>query len=121
MRIWRWPTLLGRRDWRRRGRSLTTTAPWPYLARGGPGDADRALDDLARAIDADPESAGALVNRAAAWLERGDAGDLERAFADLERAIELQPDLAAAWLNRGSAYLQRGPAGRHVGGVGGFQ
>ena len=66
------------------------------------------LTDLNRAIGLDPESAGALINRAAVYTRMNSPGDLDRAFEDLNQAIAIQPDLAAAYANRGNAYLQRG-------------
>ena len=55
---------------------------------------------LSDAIELDPASSGAYVNRGNLQLE---AGRLDRAVADYSRAIELDPQSAIAYNNRGVA------------------
>jgi tetratricopeptide (TPR) repeat protein/tRNA A-37 threonylcarbamoyl transferase component Bud32 len=75
----------------------------PYLVRGQlwlyEEEGDKAMADLTRAIELDPDSGEAYFWRGAAAnypLE-----DYEQAYADLSKAIELAPDLHQAYLMRG--------------------
>ena len=92
---------------------------------GGPGETAR-LDNLRRAIDADPEFAAAYIERAGIYIQAlrtpGAAAslldaetDLERlALDDIEKALEIDPKLgrAYAWLGMIHRYNWRGAASR---------
>ncbi len=67
-----------------------------------------ALDHIGIALDADPNYADALVNRAAALLMLGWPED---AFEAASRAIRLAPDDPAAFTNLATASLEMGRAG----------
>jgi tetratricopeptide (TPR) repeat protein len=70
---------------------------------------DTALDDLSRALDADPRRSEALVLRAAAWRH---LGFLELALADVDRALAIDAENAEAMLERGILRQRRDdPAG----------
>ncbi|MBI3724363.1 tetratricopeptide repeat protein [bacterium] len=69
------------------------------------GELDRALEDLARAIEIDPSGPGAWSMRGVALYRKG---ELDGAIADSTRAIELDPRYAGAWANRGSARYRKG-------------
>ena len=62
----------------------------------------RAIDDLNRAIELDPNLATAYLNRGAAY---NSLGQYERAIDDLARAIKLDPRNAGAHTNIGLAYF----------------
>lgn len=73
-----------------------------YLANGR---ADRALADLGRAVELDPEFALAFNNRANAYLS---IGRFEEAFAYFEEAVRLNPFDPNTYFSRGNAYLDYG-------------
>jgi tetratricopeptide (TPR) repeat protein len=62
---------------------------------------EEALADLDRAIELNPDYAGAIAQRG---LSYRDMGRYEEALADLDRAIELNPDYAWAIAQRGQTY-----------------
>jgi tetratricopeptide (TPR) repeat protein len=66
---------------------------------------DEALADFTRAIELDPEDAGAIVSRGETYraMERYD-----EALADFTRAIELDPEDAGAIASRGETYRLMG-------------
>jgi tetratricopeptide (TPR) repeat protein/membrane protease YdiL (CAAX protease family) len=63
-------------------------------------DYARAIEDCSTAINLNPKSAAAYVNRAAALVARR---EFERAIADATKAIALDPKSAMAWNNRAAA------------------
>jgi tetratricopeptide (TPR) repeat protein len=74
---------------------------WLYFAEGR----SDAVEDLTRAIEANPNGAAAYDSRGIAFnaLRRWD-----RALADFDRAVELNPSYVPAWINRGVAYVGLG-------------
>jgi tetratricopeptide (TPR) repeat protein len=64
------------------------------------GDHDRAIADLDRSLELEPDSE-ALTIRGFAWKRKGDK---DRAMADLDRAIKLNPREALAWRVRGATW-----------------
>jgi len=87
-----------------RGISYRTLAN-AYYSRGvtykAHEDYQRALADLDRAIELNPQYTDAYHNRGAIYL---DLKDYSRAVVELDRAIELNPKDALAYSNRGIAY-----------------
>ncbi|HYE13013.1 MAG TPA: tetratricopeptide repeat protein [Pyrinomonadaceae bacterium] len=65
------------------------------------GDLAGAVADYTRALEADPDFADALTNRAAARLT---VGETAAALEDLTRSIALDPNNAVAYMNRGIAH-----------------
>ena len=63
-----------------------------------------AMADLNRAIELEPDQAGAFHHRG--WLHWQE-GDRERGFADLTRAIELGTADADAYFDRGAAFAEQ--------------
>jgi tetratricopeptide (TPR) repeat protein len=61
----------------------------------------QAIASYDRAIELDPDFAGAYSNRGNAY---GALGEHERAIEDYDRAIEIDPDFAGAYVGRGIAY-----------------
>jgi tetratricopeptide (TPR) repeat protein len=53
------------------------------------GEYDKAIENCEKAIQIDPNTALAYVNRGGAYLLKGDS---DRAIADLEVAVKLEPD-----------------------------
>ena len=77
-----------------------------YFARGSLllqlEEVERAISDLGRAIELAP-SAGAFVNRGAAWAMKGDTS---KAVEDFTMAISLDPTLSDSYLNRGRLLVE---------------
>lgn len=71
------------------------------------GETDRAVGELQRAVDQEPENARALSDLAASYLVRAgrdrDPGDLAKALAAANRALNADRSLAEAWFNRALA------------------
>jgi len=65
----------------------------------------RAIADFSRAIELNPKSVPAYVNRGTA---KQNEGDLDGAIADFNQAIELDPRIALAYNNRGNAKQAKG-------------
>ena len=65
-------------------------------------DFDHAVEDLAEAIELNPDYADAYANRGAVYLL---AGDFDHAIEDLTKAVELNPNDAIAYNNRGMVWL----------------
>ena len=78
---------------------------------GESADPDEAIGLLTEVLSVQPRSAGALNNRALAYLDRGRAGDAETAISDLEQALTIRPDRPATHLNLAVVYLERGSQG----------
>lgn len=91
--------------WSRAIELSTTPHPGPYSNRGLAyseiGRDDRAIKDLNRAIEIDPEFARAYLNRGLVYRHRG---NYTKAIEDYTRVIELSPKSAAAYNNRGVVY-----------------
>jgi len=68
----------------------------------------QAIDDLNRALEADPKNVDALVFRASAYRHVGGADALELAQADATRALALSPNSVPALLERGKVGQLRG-------------
>ncbi len=73
-------------------------------AYAGLGQVDKALDDLNRAIELDPDDPVAYGLRGTILSKT----DRQAAFDDLNRAIELSPEPALAYSDRGNVYLELG-------------
>jgi tetratricopeptide (TPR) repeat protein len=73
------------------------------------GDLDRAIEDLTRAVEIDPQLASAWFNRG---LARERKGETSLAILDYSRAIAIAPDHAALWARRAVA---RGTLGDYDG------
>jgi tetratricopeptide (TPR) repeat protein len=69
------------------------------------GEHRRAIADLDRAIDLDPQYAAAYHNRGIAYKK---LGEYRRAIADYDRAIELNPQYTDAYYSRGLAHKEIG-------------
>ena len=76
------------------------------MARGDPGDLERAFDDLEEALDSEPDLAPAHISRGNAYIARGSEGDLQLAATEFSRAIDLAPDSPVAYFNRGLVYSE---------------
>jgi tetratricopeptide (TPR) repeat protein len=70
-----------------------------------PNAASNNISSLSEVISRNPNDAGALNLRGAAYAR---AGRFSEAIRDFDRAIQLDPNLAAAFLNRGLASRQAG-------------
>lgn len=66
------------------------------------GQYDKAIVELDKAIQADPNDFRSLNFRGVAWFHKG---DIAKAMADTTRAIEIRPDFADAYNTRGYFYL----------------
>ena len=66
---------------------------------------DEAIAECNKAIELDPNMAGAYVNRSFAYSKKG---EFDKTIADCNKAIELDPNLADAYNNRGIAYYNKG-------------
>ena len=73
------------------------------------GQYDKALADFDRAIDLDPQYAGAIALRGETYRLMG---EYDKALADFDRAIELEPSLNWAIALRGETYRQMGEHAR---------
>ena len=76
------------------------------------GQYDRALEDLARAIELDSEIVEAYVTRCR--IHGRSRGELESVLADCSRAIELDSSLPDAYAYRAAAFAQTGECARAV-------
>ena len=78
--------------------------PWVYnnrgVARNALGQYKGALSDFTKAIELNPEYAGAYNNRGWAYYN---LGEYKEAIADYDKAIELDPQDVQAYYNRGVA------------------
>jgi tetratricopeptide (TPR) repeat protein len=78
-----------------------------------PADADRAMADYNKAIEASPDksaAASSYCNRAGIFAMRG---DLERAIADLNKSLAIEEDFAC-YHARGEVYGQKGDFDRAI-------
>lgn len=66
---------------------------------------ERAISDLSKTINTDPNNARAYYNRGNLYQRKGDD---DKAIADYTRAIEINPYLAEVFNNRGVAYRKKG-------------
>ena len=64
------------------------------------GNYQGAITDYDKAIEINPQDAGAYSNRGSA---KDDLGDYQGAIVDYDKAIEINPQYASAYLNRGIA------------------
>ena len=64
-----------------------------------------------KAIELDPEFAGAYINRGDIYVKQGND---DRAIADYSKAIKLDPKYAKAYYNRGNAYAEKGEYDRAI-------
>ena len=62
------------------------------------------MEDCNRAIELDPDFAGAYINRGAVYRNKG---EYDRAIKDYNIAIKLNPNLIEVYVNRGAAYIDR--------------
>jgi tetratricopeptide (TPR) repeat protein len=69
------------------------------------GEFDRAISDLGKAIELDPEFLSAFRMRG---VIRGLAGDYAKAMADFDKALKLSPDDEGIYLSRGLVYEAHG-------------
>ncbi|UCC65368.1 MAG: tetratricopeptide repeat protein [Anaerolineae bacterium] len=67
-------------------------------------DLEEAIEELSRAIEADPGFAQAYYLRGAIYREKGEEAEAE---ADLSQAITLEPGLVEAYYERGDLYLDQ--------------
>ena len=88
-------------DWYERGCDLETEA----VSRGLPELRERAAQAYDRALDRDPEHAGAHTNRGRLYHL---AGQLDRAETCYRRAASLAPDEPVYWFNLGVLLQDRG-------------
>ncbi len=72
---------------------------------------DRAIEDLNKAIELNPNYVQAYFNRGSAYRGKG---AYDRAIADYSKAIEHNPDYALAYFNRGSTYQDKGAYDRAI-------
>ena len=88
----------------------TFDTPEQYVAEGldayQRGEPDRALRMYDRALELDPDNAGALADRSAVHLQKPETYD--DAITDATRAIELDPNLARAYVVRAAALVDMG-------------
>jgi tetratricopeptide (TPR) repeat protein len=68
-------------------------------------DYERALADLNRALELEPQLPGVWDNRARVWFSQG---EFTRALADFDQALQLNPRFVAALAGRGVTYLRLG-------------
>lgn len=89
--------------------SVMPPAAWVYRLRAlsllAAGRTDRAIEDLDRCLDLDPEDARALSDRARIRVEMGRLAD---ALADFSRALELDPAMSAVWSDRAALHFRLG-------------
>ncbi|HEV3344116.1 MAG TPA: tetratricopeptide repeat protein [Pirellulales bacterium] len=80
---------------------------WVNLARAdfNEGETRRALEELTKAVELDPDYADARVNRGIAYQA---LGALDDALRDFERAISLEPGAAGHYFRRGVVYRLQG-------------
>jgi len=75
------------------------------IVKRAKGDLDRAIFDLNRALELNPNIIHAYYNRGNAKQEKG---DLKGAISDYDKAIELDPNHISAYINRGAAKQKKG-------------
>jgi len=86
---------------------------------------DRALADLPPAVEAEPTTVEAHLNRGEAWArkaavdravadEPAAATDLDRAIQEFTEVIRLKPDLGAAYHGRGESWARKGDQARAI-------
>lgn len=75
------------------------------------GDVDRAIADLNKAIELDPNSVVAFENRGTLFVR---SGKPDRAIEDYDEAIRLDPNYAQAHADRGVAYYIKGNYARAI-------
>ena len=71
------------------------------------GDLKKAIADLNKALELDPDYANAYYTRGFAWDY---AGERQKAIADFSKAIQLNPRDADAFFARGNAWFDAGKA-----------
>ena len=81
-------------------------------AGSDPAEFRRAIEDLDRAIELDPDNALAYDRRGLAYSRLGDHG---RAIQDFDRAVKLDPSVAVYYYNRGNALTSMGFADEALG------
>ncbi|MBW2094098.1 MAG: tetratricopeptide repeat protein [Deltaproteobacteria bacterium] len=64
-------------------------------------DLDGAIQAYGQALELNPTSAVALMNRGAAFLKKG---DVDRAMEDFDRVLELESENPLSYVNRGCAF-----------------
>ena len=70
-------------------------------AYGQEGQFDKAIEEINKALEIDPQNANAFNDRGLAfWLK----GDINSALVDYNKAIEINPSFAMAYNNRGLLY-----------------
>ena len=69
------------------------------------GKFDKAIVDLSKAIQLNPDYATAYGNRGAAYVGKG---EVNQAIKDYTKSIQLNPDDAGVYSNRGTAYNIKG-------------
>ncbi|BBB89421.1 tetratricopeptide repeat protein [Methylomusa anaerophila] len=76
-----------------------------YAAAGttGTDDSQKMIDELTRAIAANPNNPALYAERGRAYRNNGENG---LAMADFNRAIELSPEYVPAYVERGLAYYE---------------
>jgi tetratricopeptide (TPR) repeat protein len=90
-------------------RRADAVAAWALVTRSttAPADADRALADLQRAVQLDPESQSAWLTLSAELTARG---ELEAARQAIDDLLAHHPHSAAAWGRRAALRLRSGDA-----------
>jgi tetratricopeptide (TPR) repeat protein len=90
-------------------------AAWAYANRGlaysVKGDHARAMADLDKAIELDPNMARAFFTRGNVFSAKG---DYDHAIADFDKAVSLNPLYADAYKGRGVAYEKAGNVDRSM-------
>jgi tetratricopeptide (TPR) repeat protein len=74
-------------------------------------DADRALEDINKAVSLEPGNDFILVARSEAWFAKG---ELDRAMADADRAGKINPKSDNPYLLRGKVWGERGDIDRSI-------
>jgi protein O-mannosyl-transferase len=69
------------------------------------GDYEKAMADISRALELDPNFADAYINRGLYYYMTGDD---DKAISDYTKAVSLKPRMVNTYLDRGSAYLRKG-------------
>ena len=87
------------------GDNLSKGYQFRGIAYSFKGNYDRAIADLDRALEINPDDADTYTGRG---LMHGQKGDYDRAISDLDRAIEINPEDSIAYYGRGRAYAEKG-------------
>ncbi len=66
---------------------------------------EEAISAFSEAIEEDPRSAEAYINRGIAWYHKGEP---DHAIADFKRALEIDPEFEKAYYNRAVAWEKKG-------------